>query len=263
MTGRHEDSRGVTIAAIARPKLADHVTAMIARDIVARRLSPADPLPSEPEIVSRFGVSKAVVRESIGMLVGAGVIRVQQGKRTTVLPEADWDMLSPVLQRAYRAEGRAMDLIGHLYEARLIIEPAAAFLCAQRSTQAQVAELDALISRMRTEAAERDVDGFLKVDRSFHDTIAATVGNPVVRAMMRDLHRHTASAWTGPRIDAADLDALTDQHASIADAVRDRDGRAAEDAMRAHVTLARDLEVARQNSGLTSSSAAIGYSSDE
>ena len=64
-----------------------------------------------------------------------GMVNVQHGKRTEVLPEEDWDVLSATVQEALRREGKAEPLLHDLYEFRLLIEPQAAAWMAEHGRQ--------------------------------------------------------------------------------------------------------------------------------
>jgi DNA-binding FadR family transcriptional regulator len=73
--------------------------------------------------VSTYGVSKTVVRETVQALAALGLVRVQHGKRSVVLPESDWNILSPQVQEAFRAARLAYPLVQELYDVRVILEP--------------------------------------------------------------------------------------------------------------------------------------------
>jgi GntR family transcriptional repressor for pyruvate dehydrogenase complex len=231
---------------VPRPRLSDSVVAYFSREIVSGRLAPGQALPSEPELAAQFGLSKVVIRDSIQALETMGLIRVQQGKRTIVLNDAEWDVLSSLTQRAFQAEGTARDLREQMYEARLIVEPAVAALCAARSTEARVQELIVLVDQMRLIARrDGDVGHFLAIDRAFHDLIARAVGNVAVRAMMRDLHVPTAAHWANSGVLPADLAMLAEQHARIATAIEARDSEGARRVMAEHIEWARQVDIER------------------
>jgi DNA-binding FadR family transcriptional regulator len=105
-----------------RTKLSDRPAVRFARDIVAQRLKPRDALRAESDLAGRYGLSKVVARESLQTLVSAGLLYVQQGKRTVVLPDSEWNPIMPVVQHAFWLEGRAAEFIMHLYEIRRVLE---------------------------------------------------------------------------------------------------------------------------------------------
>ncbi len=83
-----------------------------------------------------------------------GLVLVQHGKRTEVLPAEEWDILSDVVQEALRREGRVGPLLRDLYEFRLLVEPDAARLMAERGSDREVSELARLAQTM-SELAEK------------------------------------------------------------------------------------------------------------
>lgn len=236
----------VSPRAIARPRLSDAVVSDLVREIISGRLAPGSTLPSEPELVSAYAISKVVVRESISSLQALGLVAVQQGKRTVVLDQREWDVLSPVVQEAFRAEGRGHELIRQLHEARLIIEPAAAALSAERATPDRVQELGVLVDRLEEIAGgSRNLEAFLKTDRAFHDVIARAGDNVALRAMMRDLHRFMSFNWEDSKIRRSELAMLVGHHRRIAEAIARRDPDGARQAMLDHISWASRIEVER------------------
>src|SRR6185437_1115481 len=104
--------------------------------------------PSSEEIVSQYGVSRTVARETVQALAMLGMVTIQHGKRTEVCPPDEWDILSATVQEALRREGRAEPLLRDLYEFRMLIEPQAAAWMAEHASQEDLAELDRLVVTM-------------------------------------------------------------------------------------------------------------------
>ena len=228
---------------IVRPRLSHAVVSDLVREIISGRLAPEMILPSEPALASTYAISKVVVREAISSLQALGLVAVQQGKRTVVLHEHERDVLSPVVQEAFHAEGRGHELIGQLYEARLIIEPAAAALSAERATPDRVQELGVLVDRLEAIASgSRDLEAFLKTDRAFHDVIARAGDNVALRAIMRNLHRFMSFNWEDSRIHRSELALLVEHHRRIAEAIARRDPDGARQAMLDHISWASRIE---------------------
>ena len=231
-----------------RMRLREQLVLHLAHEIISGRLKAGEPLPSEPELARKFGISKVVLRETIQELASYGMMRVQHGKRTTVLEQSEWDVLATPVQEAFRLAGSAAVLTKQLYEVRLLLEMSAVALAAEHSGLSHVSELDAHVDVMRTIARQtRDVPAFLRSDRAFHDVIARAAGNMVLRAMMRDLHNVLAANWTSSRTTHAQLESLVEQHAGIAEAIRSRDCTAARAAMEAHLLWAKGVEIARDD----------------
>lgn len=222
---------------IAHSKLSDKIALHVCREIVRGDLKPGDNLASEPELAVWLGVSKPVVRESLRDLASLGLIRVQHGKRTVVQEQGEWNVLDPMVQEAFRAEGKGVELALQLYELRQILETNSAARAATRATPEQVAELIAMAAHLREIATvTNDPDEFLRVDRIFHDAIGRASGNEALRQVIRNVHAFLTVAWARNSIDGEELEELAGLHEEIAAAI------AAHDADRARVAMERHLE---------------------
>lgn len=232
--------RGINLP--RRTKLSEQLTAFLAREIVAGRMRPGEPIPAEAEFAVRFSLSNPVVRESLRSLEGVGMLRVQHGKRTLVLESTEWNFLAPVVQEAYLSEGLGARLAEDLYDVRLIVEPATAAWAAGRAAEALGAELLDLSGQM-TQLAQgsKAVQEFLALDRRFHQAMASGSRNDVLRTVLRYLHGSLAN-WARSRVSTEHLRPLARQHAEIAEAVARRDPVAASSAMIAHLEFAKALE---------------------
>jgi len=226
------------------------------REIVSGSLPAGSLIPSEPELVATYSVSKTVVRETVQALAALGLVRVQHGKRSVVLPEADWNILSPQLQEAYRAARLARPLVQELYDVRLILEPRAARWTAERRSSEHCRELQRLIGTMK-ESSLDPVSGaalFLDCDRDFHLVIATASANRVLRAVVRDVHELLITSWLLSDLGSDDFSAIFEQHSMIAQAIIDRDGSRAETVMHEHLewAAAKDRTAERELDGARS-----------
>lgn len=75
------------IQPIAGTALWRHITDKLDKAIDAKILKPGDPLPSEHELMSEYGVSRNTVRRALGRLRELGKIEMSQGKGTFVRRE--------------------------------------------------------------------------------------------------------------------------------------------------------------------------------
>ena len=57
---------------------------ILAADIAAGTLAAGEKLPTEPELMQRFGVSRFTVRQALGHLEQRGLVRAEQGRGTFV-----------------------------------------------------------------------------------------------------------------------------------------------------------------------------------
>ncbi|MFN8224831.1 MAG: FadR/GntR family transcriptional regulator [Gaiellales bacterium] len=225
-------------------RLSQQLTTLLAAEIVSGRLEPGSKFPSTEAIVTRFAVSRTVARETVQGLAMLGLVSVQHGKRTEILPPEEWDILSSTVQEALRREGRAEPLLHDLYEFRMLIEPHAASLMARNATDAEVAELSRLATEMEEIAASDGATrSVLVADREFHNLVARAGGNRVVLAVSRDIREILGTLWGYSKLGPAELKDVARQHRKLADAIGKRDGEAAAEAMREHLAWASQADL--------------------
>ena len=224
---------------VRQNKLHEQVAARLAQEIVSGRFPPGSPIPSEQPLIEVYGVSKTVVRETVQALAALRMVRVQHGKRTVVLPESEWDILNPLVQDAYRAEGLAGSLLEELYDVRMALEPAATRWTAERASAEERKRIADISAAMTADKEAADASGgyaeFLAHDRELHVAIAASAGNRVLRAIVRDIHDLLVTSWRWSVLSPEDVEAAFRQHTAIVEAILAHDADAAEAAMRDHL----------------------------
>jgi DNA-binding FadR family transcriptional regulator len=217
-------------------RLSEQLSTLLAAEIVSGRIGVGEAFPSSEEIVTEYGVSRTVARETVQALAMLGMVNIQHGKRTEVCSPDEWDILSATVQEALRREGRAEPLLRDLYEFRLLIEPQAAAWVAEHGTAKELDELTDLVDRMeRLVDADPSLSDLMKADRNFHDLVARASDNRVLAAVSRDIREVIGTLWGFSSLDASDAEQVAEQHRRIADAMAARDGRAAAAAMRDHL----------------------------
>lgn len=210
-------------------RLADQVTRRVAGRIIA---APGDPLPSEQEICTTYGVSKTVAREVIGRLRDMRIVSVHHGRRMQRRPEGEWDYLDPLLLELQDDAG-TRQLLLELQEIRRLIEPEIAARAATSRTPEQLEVMRIALDGMRASGA--DADGYAEHDVAFHQGIVDAAQNRVashiidsIRALMRTSRRYTnAVPGTLPR--------ATGEHEAILAAIADQDRDRARAAMIDHL----------------------------
>jgi DNA-binding FadR family transcriptional regulator len=129
-------------------------------------------------------------------------------------------------------------------ELRLGVEIESAGLAAERATKSQVRAIGAACDTI-DRAAEQDKSA-VDEDLALHRAIAEATGNPEFARFLQFIGRHLIprrivsglpESMGGPR---AYVELLQDEHRKIYEAIRDRDPKAAREAMRRHLT--RSLE---------------------
>jgi DNA-binding FadR family transcriptional regulator len=198
--------------------------------IMRGELGPGDAIPAD-ELSAELGLSRTVLREAVKVLAAKGLVEARPKTGTRVRPRAAWNLLDPDVL-AWRSEASPDgDFFRNIVELRRIVEPEAAKLAAERATDAEIAAIEAVFAQM--EAAVDDLDTFLEHDLLFHELILEGCHNELLAHMagtMRAVFRALFVA-TFPRSPRTSRRA-TALHGEIVAALSERDGPAAEDAMR-------------------------------
>jgi GntR family transcriptional regulator, transcriptional repressor for pyruvate dehydrogenase complex len=184
-------------------KASDPVHERLRGDILAGRLVPGDPIPSERVLADEFGVGRHAVREAVKRLEQLGLVRISHGGATRVLDWRDSAGLD-VLLDLFATEHTPPDLLHAALEMRATIGVDAARLCAIRGDAAQRAEV------ARLAAGHLDADGYGALWRA----IVTGAGNLAYRLAFNSLvealaHRPELAEALLPR-NAADLGALAE-----------------------------------------------------
>jgi GntR family transcriptional repressor for pyruvate dehydrogenase complex len=215
-----------------RPKLATVVRENLLGDIRAGRWGPGDRIPTEVELMARFGVSRAPIREAMQSLHLLGIVDISPRRGATVraLPMASVIDLA-ILSGAMDREGS----VKAVFEFRDAMDSAIGELAAANVTDAQIEGLRAILAENGAAVARGDLPEARSVDVRFHAAIAEASGNLVFQAvaqavsgLLREFRR-----MTGGIPGAAE--ASYGEHEEIYRALLARDGPAARRASERHI----------------------------
>jgi DNA-binding FadR family transcriptional regulator len=197
------------------------------------------PFPVEAELCARYKASRSVLREAVKMLTAKGLLSAKPRQGTRVVPEAQWNLFDPDVLRWLLERKFSLDLLIEFTDMRLAIEPAAAALAALHATRLELAQIMAMIDRMR--AADLGQDDPLESDIAFHVAVLQASGNRFYRQMrefvataLRSSIRIT-NRYKGVRL------ASVADHKKVADAILAGDADVASTAMRTLLEEARAL----------------------
>src|SRR6478736_3502338 len=161
-----------------KPGRIQAVLTTLGREIAQGVIATGAALPPEPELEQRFGVGRGVIREAIKILAGKGLVSVRPRHGTHVLPRRDWTLLDrDVLGWLVGTDEPDRDLLLAIQEVRMIIEPAAAAMAAERSTKEDRARIEAALVAMET---SHDQASAIAADKAFHLAILDATHNPVL-----------------------------------------------------------------------------------
>ncbi|MBI1219912.1 MAG: FCD domain-containing protein [Rhodobacteraceae bacterium] len=239
-TGRSGEKPANPARRLSRRKPAD--TSLSSSDKVVRAFAIAilsgnwaqdSTLPPDRDLMEQFGASRAVLRDTIKVLTGKGLLESKTRARAKVRQQSEWHLLDPDVLIWQAEAGLDRSFVEHLGEMRLILEPEAAALAAQRRTQADLDLLMRLADKMGTRGITPEA--FAKVDLDFHLAVAATANNPFLSAVGAlievSLIASLRRSWPGD--DPGGPTRSAKAHRDIVLAIEAGDGGRARQAMRA------------------------------
>ncbi|WP_406860093.1 FadR/GntR family transcriptional regulator [Streptomyces sp. HUAS MG47] len=162
-----------------RSALSDQVIAQLRTQITSGEWPVGSRIPTEPELVEQLGVARNTVREAVRALAHNGLLDIRQGSGTYVIATSE---LAGVMHRRFAGSDP-----GHVAEVRATLESSAARLAAERRTERDVRQLEALLARREEAWTAGDAERFVTLDVAFHQAVVAASHNDVLTALYADL----------------------------------------------------------------------------
>ncbi|MDR5709240.1 MAG: FCD domain-containing protein [Armatimonadota bacterium] len=215
---------------LERPKVYQLLADRLLHQIRTRQLKPGDALPTEQELMRRFGVGRSSVREALRLLESKGMIR-SAGRGSFVVAAYEHALVDSL---RFLLTVEAFDLL-ELYELRRILEAELAALAARRRNAEHLQTMAEAIEQMRSGLAAEEPARYIEADLHFHLTVAQATCNRmavyVMRAIRDPLHRALQSVYHIPGSPEASIA----QHREILAAIHAQDPAAARERMREHL----------------------------
>jgi DNA-binding FadR family transcriptional regulator len=218
---------------IVRRRLSDEVFDRLMAMISAGDLHPGDAMPSERDLMQRFGVGRPAVREAMHALAGMGLITISHGERARVHQVTARSILHQVDTTARLMLSTSPASLGHLKAARRFFERGMVREAAARRTKADIDALRVALQRQRDNLG--DSDAFIAADMRFHTRIATIAGNPLFEAISEAMlgwlwQYHTELLiWSGKET------ITLVEHERIIERLAEGDADGAEEAMTRHL----------------------------
>jgi GntR family transcriptional repressor for pyruvate dehydrogenase complex len=208
------------------------IAAKITELISSEDLKPGDRLPTEHELSEQLGVSRTVVREAVKVLVATGLVYTRRGSGLYVANRAS-SLHMTVLDSLMPADPTQ---VISLYEFRLMLEPTAARLAAERITPHELRELREVVALNRQSAETQQRQQFRETDAALHRVIAEATHNPFLASTIATTTR--AQSWVFDIAAGRTLALLlsyAEQHAAILETIQEGEPDAAAQAMQVHL----------------------------
>jgi DNA-binding GntR family transcriptional regulator len=195
------------------------------KDVILQRIVTGEYPPGarlvETRIAQELGVSQAPVREALRDLEQLGCIVHEPFRGCSVKAFSAAELLEA-------------------FPVRAALEALAARLAAERMTEDELLLLAELLETMRGAARRGDAHDQSQANASFHATIVRAARNATLERQWSFLEPYSRTYLTVSQ-PGLDLQALSERHVPILDALRARDGDAAAEAMHRHLMDAAEL----------------------
>jgi len=216
---------------VDRCSMSDQAYQILKESIFSDRFGPGQKL-NLPAIAKQMGVSRTPLKEALSRLASDGLVEIMPRRGTFVTTPSRRD-------------------IEESFDVRRILEVYAIGLAAESCTDAQIAQLRELVSRMwevvnvndRTKTYKR----YTELDRAFHQLVVDCSGNDRLREAWEQINVHVQMARIRYRRADRELDASIAQHERIVGLFPDRNRGQLQRLMGRHIeeakhALLRDLD---------------------
>lgn len=201
--------------------LADDVYGAIFNKLMSLDIAPGERITVDG-LVRELEVSHTPIREALGRLEGEGLVVKTHFIGFSAAPQ--------IARRRF----------DELYELRLLLEPHAARLAAERVTETSMRKLRETAEQMRRLGGARErlsYSGFARLDAEFHDQIMRIAGNELIRDTLAHLHTHFHIFRL--MFHARVTEEALAEHETLLTALSSSDTVGAEQAMRDHIERSR------------------------
>ncbi|WP_435169275.1 FadR/GntR family transcriptional regulator [Falsirhodobacter sp. 1013] len=216
-----------------KPRLSAAMVQRLKADILGGALPPGTRLPTEPGLMTQFGVSRTVVREAIAALSAEGLVVAQQGRGMFVVEE----LPRASIWRPPHEIG-AIPRMMEMYEFRLAWEPEGAALAAIRRTALQEHAIREAHENLARDVHENRFP--LQSNHAFHVAVAEATGNSVYVEAVQRFGPQLTPATIFPNLShdqgAKYFHTVIEEHARIVEAISARQEDEARQAMRDHLS---------------------------
>lgn len=212
--------------------------------VVEKGLQPGDRLPGEAELIDRFGMSKGTIREAMRLLQAQGLVVTKTGPGGgSFVGEVTQDRAHALLANYFYFRNIS---IADIYQVRIALEPEMAASLAGRLTEAQIAELEAIMEAYAAPAQSAEEERAQHVaSLKFHARLAQYGENALLGFFIGFMAQILTDLTVYKRLYTSPNNTLRqrgrDHQLALIAALRKGDAGSARSTMRAHMEMARDM----------------------
>lgn len=218
-------------------KISAQIIEQIKENILKGKLKVGDKLPSERELSTTLGISRASVREAIRSLDTLGVVISVQGEGTFI--QGDFhDSLCMLMTFMYCMNGCKLDEALQLREA---LELESIVHSIDKWEEEDIEELEKYCDLLETVGSEEEKSEY---DKKFHDKIAEMSGNTLILTILNSasyIVQHIIKSARERILFRDCIAEITTQHRQIVTAIRSRNVQEVETHMKSHMNFIKQV----------------------
>ena len=169
-------------------KASQEIIRQIQTSIISGKLSPGDKLPSERDLIKLFGRSRPIVREALGSLEKAGLIKIIPGSGAVVCEIDEIHVIQPLEMMLKLEQVTSLEL----FEFRLVTETALAKWAALKRTDNDLDKMAKVLQQ--EEYYSSNWEEFHNNDMYFHELVASAARNSVAEIFIKVLRKMLVDA---------------------------------------------------------------------
>lgn len=214
---------------ISRHKAPQVIIDQIRNAILQGKIAPGEKLPSSSELMDKFDVSKATLREALRTLEYMGLIDIRKGaKGGLYASKVESKVSRDSLINFFHFQSVSVQ---NLSEVRKILEPYAAKVAAHKISAEDIEALSEMNQRCTDALAKGKHDKISMELINFHRVIAQCTENPILIFILKFVEDLLQEAKDQLRPDKHFFQSVVEAHKKIVDALQDRDAERAWDEM--------------------------------
>lgn len=179
---------------IQRKSLAQEVADTLRHHIKSGVLAIDSKLPTEPELMEKFGVGRSTIREAVKTLAQSGFVHVRQGLGTFVISLSGHTALDEKISSAEFAE---------VFEVRQLLELKIVEKACEHRSAKNLKRMQQQLKERNKQALAGKLTECIEADIAFHTTIAESCGNSIMTEMYKTLSTHVVHFFTGVYTDTS------------------------------------------------------------
>ena len=213
------------IIPMARPALHGQVTQQLRQMLVENQIAPGAKL-NERQLCETLNVSRTPLREAIKTLAAEGLVEL--------LPN-----------RGAVAVSLSVEDVRHTFEVMAALEGQSGRLAAQRLSDADFNEIQALHFEMMAAYTRRDLSNYYRLNSAIHRAINAAARNPVLSATYEQVNARLQALRFKSNQDEEKWKSAMAEHERMIEALKSRDAQALHDVLVRHLEHKRDVVLAQ------------------